>query len=67
MKEKIKIIISVIIAILFVYGLYIIFNADRGIFGTSSLATIAGSILSIFSGIWISIVLYSFFKKSNDK
>lgn len=67
MKEKMKIIISVIIAILFVYGLYIIFNADSGIFGTCSLATIAGSILSIFSGIWISIVLYSFFKKSNDK
>lgn len=67
MKEKMKIIIGVIIAILFVYGLYIIFNADSGIFGSCSLATIAGSILSIFSGIWLSIVLYSFFKKSNDE
>ena len=62
-----KKIISIIITILFVFGLYMIRESGSGIFGDYISSLMAGSILTIFSGIRISIVINSFFKQINGK
>ena len=65
--SQMKKIISILFIILFICGLYMIIESGSGMFGDHISSIISGGILSVFSGIWITITLHSLFRKSNDK
>ena len=50
----------------FVLGIYIIFTCDTGLFTSNvNAAIIAGSIVSVFSGIFLAIFLWNYHEKAN--
>lgn len=65
--SQMKKIISILFIILFIFGLYMIIESGSGMFGDHISSITSGGILSVFSGIWITITLHSLFRKSNDK
>ena len=65
--SQMKKIISILFIILFICGLYMIIESGSGMFGDYTSSIVSGGILSVFSGIWLTITLYSLFRKSNDK
>ena len=54
--------LSFVFAICFVIGIVMICFADTGMFGNFLSATIAGALVSIFSGVCLSISVYSYYR-----